>query len=460
MANEVKQGMEGEEDVVAEIAERYEEKNFFKRLKNAFAGLKEPKFSREYKEAVMEIQRLRAPLIAIVSVVLFVIVLIVVTAMEGVKESGIQITRIEAEEQTPPPEDMEEEVAEKEVYDDQEEAQNDILANFDLAPATESMQADSMNIVQAVNSPVKFRQSVGTPTTKIGLSLGGMRNYGKGTGKGLGSGGRQVTGDMVGKMFDFKRSADGSSRQFNYKNDMKLMAAKNFKPDELPFYAVDRRITASHIFCPSQPASIGPETFGVADQMQPRGWAAHYTTMIMAPTRKAEYRFVGGFDDWMVIWVDGKLVFDATWPGKAGALYGTLTDTTGNAGKYTFIHDLKLVTGEWFELSDTTPVRLDLIVGEQPGGKIGGQLCIEEKGYPYDKGPDGRLILPIFATAPLSTAERERIQANNKREKRNQIKIDMVPVFGADAIKATRELMGGARASNWTKDDVAVDIDI
>ena len=46
----------------AEIEERFEEKGFFRRLKEMFSGLSQPRSSREYKLALTELQRLAAPL--------------------------------------------------------------------------------------------------------------------------------------------------------------------------------------------------------------------------------------------------------------------------------------------------------------------------------------------------------------------------------------------------------------
>ena len=64
---------------IDEIAEKYEEQSFFKRLKTMFSGLKCSKYSREYKLARIELQRLAAPLVAVVVPTLVVVVLCVVT---------------------------------------------------------------------------------------------------------------------------------------------------------------------------------------------------------------------------------------------------------------------------------------------------------------------------------------------------------------------------------------------
>ena len=76
--------MEMEEEVVIdleEIRKKYEDKGFFRRLADMCVGLGNPHNTREYKLARIEVQRLMAPLIAILAVVLFVGALIVITAV-------------------------------------------------------------------------------------------------------------------------------------------------------------------------------------------------------------------------------------------------------------------------------------------------------------------------------------------------------------------------------------------
>ena len=63
--------------------DKYIEKGFFSRLFEMFKGLGKPHDTREYKLARIELQRLAAPLVAIVVPTLFCIVLCVVTAISS-----------------------------------------------------------------------------------------------------------------------------------------------------------------------------------------------------------------------------------------------------------------------------------------------------------------------------------------------------------------------------------------
>ena len=63
-----------------DIAERYQSDSFFHRMKKMIKGIKEPKNSKEYKEALIEGQRLSAPLSAIALPLLAILLLVVLSS--------------------------------------------------------------------------------------------------------------------------------------------------------------------------------------------------------------------------------------------------------------------------------------------------------------------------------------------------------------------------------------------
>jgi len=69
-----------------EIAERYERESFLHRVKKIFKGLKQPRNSREHKEALIEGQRLAAPLSAILLPLIAVVLLIVLAGGSKVRK--------------------------------------------------------------------------------------------------------------------------------------------------------------------------------------------------------------------------------------------------------------------------------------------------------------------------------------------------------------------------------------
>ena len=71
--------------------DKYTEKGFFRRLFEMFKGLGKPHDTREYKLARIELQRLSAPLTAIVVPTLFAVVLCVVTAVSSQTRTSLPI---------------------------------------------------------------------------------------------------------------------------------------------------------------------------------------------------------------------------------------------------------------------------------------------------------------------------------------------------------------------------------
>ena len=87
---------------LGEMAKKYEERGFFRRLGEMFRGLGQPRDTREYKIARIELQRLTAPLVAIVVPLLFCVVLCVVTAVSSSPGTHDPIVKIPPIEDPPP----------------------------------------------------------------------------------------------------------------------------------------------------------------------------------------------------------------------------------------------------------------------------------------------------------------------------------------------------------------------
>lgn len=173
------------------IGEQYEEKGYFRRLKEMFAGLGKAHDTREYKLARTELQRQAAPLVAFVSVVLFVVVLIVVTAITGgdEEEYKVEIQQPEPEpevetqqEEEPPPDDPEPTpIDEVDIQIDNPTPGPPIDSTPMPAPPTTQVSAKpaEMNSVAFVNSPVKMNSIAGNRNPgQIGRFTSGGKGYG------------------------------------------------------------------------------------------------------------------------------------------------------------------------------------------------------------------------------------------------------------------------------------------
>ena len=162
-----------EEEMKEQLAEemaKYEEEGYFKRLFKMFAGLGKKHSSREYKEAMIELQRQIAPLLAILVPLVGAAILFVVTAMGGSSEQKIdvEIAQVEKEEEkleenepppdTEPPPDMDLDVQVDTPSVTPTEA-------AEVAPPTaepQSVKVASVDAMLNIKSPVKMKSVAGT----------------------------------------------------------------------------------------------------------------------------------------------------------------------------------------------------------------------------------------------------------------------------------------------------------
>ena len=160
---------------------KFEEAGYFQRLGKMFSGLGRSRDSREYKEALIELQRQIAPLTAILVPLIAVIVLFVVTAVGGndKKEFKLNIVQadiedIQEDEPPPPPEDHPDE-PDVEIPVDSPTVGNPSDMVAEASPEPVSVKVAPMDAVLNVKSPVMIKSVFGANrnTGKAGVLRGG-----------------------------------------------------------------------------------------------------------------------------------------------------------------------------------------------------------------------------------------------------------------------------------------------
>ena len=178
---------EGMKEQLAEEMAKYEEEGYFKRLGKMFSGLGKPHSSREYKEAVIEVQRQIAPLLAILVPLVGAVILFVVTAMGGSSEQKVkvEIAQVEKEEQLDEPEQPPETEPTPDMdVDVQMDSPN--VSPVDVAevvPPTaepQSVKVASVDAMLNIKSPVTMKSVAGTARNAgvRGRYTGGGAQYG------------------------------------------------------------------------------------------------------------------------------------------------------------------------------------------------------------------------------------------------------------------------------------------
>ena len=192
MDNEYEKEVLGEGIDLEEISRKYEVRGFFRRLGDMFKGLGRPHDTREYKLARIELQRLAAPLVAIVVPVLFGVVLCVVTMVSGrewrdnitvdippIDDDPVDIT----EDPIPPPD------IDPPVEDPVIDVAVDIPTPGPVTPPNMPLTANpaqplttkpaTVDTVAMVKSPVSLKQLTGGRNTgTIGRTTGGGDKWG------------------------------------------------------------------------------------------------------------------------------------------------------------------------------------------------------------------------------------------------------------------------------------------
>ncbi len=380
------------------------------RLKSIIDGYLAPMESRERKIAKIELQRLSAPIAAILLPIFLVIGLMIYTAMRPEppeKEQIIEILPGNTEEPPPlkPPETP--------VAPEPPAGPETPIPTFPTPPITPPSGLETPHGPETPNAPPQ--KPTGVPGNLVKVP-GGGRGFGEGAGIGVGFGSdTRYEGDLTGTLYDLKRDGTGKPRQYNYFKEAKEIVERRLTPVAFsPYYKVGKQVYLSHLFVPQAPAESAPATFGVDGLMEARGWIAHYTGQLQ-PAVSGEYRFVGQFDDYICVLVDGKVVMEATYgsacEGRRELVSGWEPSDSALRWKHRAQQGGQFLTyGDWVKLDPAKPRRIDILCGENPGGLVGGILLIEQKGKAYRKGSDGRPILPIFATGRLSFAERDRLE--------------------------------------------------
>lgn len=174
----------------AEIDAAFEEKGFFRRLKEMFTGLSMPKSSAEYKLARTELQRLAAPILAILLPTIGIIVLIVVTAVTGQSKETIEVEIAQAVEEEA---ELEEEVEPEIEPEEPPEETVDIVVDTPVVgpvtdmvaptatPTTEpvSVKPATEESVSLIKSPITMSSMKGSRTPgSIGAMTRGGAQYG------------------------------------------------------------------------------------------------------------------------------------------------------------------------------------------------------------------------------------------------------------------------------------------
>ncbi|WP_232289524.1 hypothetical protein [Verrucomicrobium spinosum] len=253
--------------------------------------------------------------------------------------------------------------------------------------------------------------------------------FGNGVGMGGGKGFAPMTvfgragdsGGLAGAFYDLKQNPEreptGYTKGAFIEAVHKVSAAK-FSDDSMRgYYKAKQQINFTYLLVPADmQASEGPKCFNVEKEVEPSGWFVHYGGTVVPP-RPGMWRFVGFFDDLLIVYINNKPVLDGSWVPMAEG-YDKDKDMRQDFKGPAISGGRTAYCGKWVSLNE--PFRLDILVGERPGGKVGGLLLVQQQNEKYEVREDGTPILPVFTTTKLEMSDTRRLY-NDEFAKRVQL---------------------------------------
>ena len=243
----------------------------------------------------------------------------------------------------------------------------------------------------------------------MGMGMGAGFGTGSGIGGGGGGGGGGIPffglrtlkgGGMVGYLYDIKQDRNG---KFLGKDTKKFgdvineLMNRDFADSAVnPYYKAEKPLYLSHLLVPHISADEGPKAFQVQGKVQPSCWLALYEGMV-SPPLNGTYRFVGAADDKLVVRFNGKIVLDAGGWQRAGINTGHYLYNWTTANKFyannkghSIGQPMNLKAGQWY--------RMQILIGEQPGGQVYFSLFVQDdsKLASYRKDKNGHPLLPLW----------------------------------------------------------------
>jgi hypothetical protein len=265
------------------------------------------------------------------------------------------------------------------------------------------------NTVARIAAPEVTKVSDGP----LGLGEG---DFGDGFGNGSGGGGMGTGttmfgsrggGPLIGRLYDMKQNRERNQVGYDggvgtFFNRVNKAVEKRFSESAMEdLYRAKNRLGFTFLMIPMMSANEGPKAFQAEEEIAPRGWFVHYSGTVSAP-ESGLWRFLGSFDDCLMVIVDGRKVLDASWDDTSGS--PRIREITQVPR---FVPSKPIYGGSWVQLDTNT--KIEILVGERPGGNMGGVLLVEKKGGNYKKRDDGTPILPVFSTTKLSSADKKRL---------------------------------------------------
>lgn len=309
----------------------------------------------------------------------------------------------------------------------QQEHKVQVQKKNDVASAPPDLKRITTTDISPITLPdvpqiPKTEETTVTSLNGVDGTIGQAMGEGQGGGGSGGAGGGMTlygapgVGGFVGTLYDLKQTPDRQPTDIG-ENEVERTGSLDPKWQSSPatrkglevlrsfiktwdmslldsYYKAPDTLHATQIFIPVTPSENAPKAFHVEDKVHPFRWIIVYSAKII-PHETGDFRFIGFADDFMAVRVGGQNVLDASWPGEE---LDSAADTNEDVGRG--VEGQPLHCGKWIQMAEGTPLDMQVLIGEGPGGFSGFFLMVQKKGADTSVGD-----YPAFQLqdAPLST---------------------------------------------------------
>jgi hypothetical protein len=141
-------------------------------------------------------------------------------------------------------------------------------------------------------------------------------------------------------------------------------------------------LSAVQIFIPLIPSRLAPLAFKADTSIHPRRWIVVYKGTINPP-KDGTFRFIGVGDDFLVVRIDDTNVLDGSYPSEKVDPKANVKEDVGRGPGYLGV---PLFCGQWFRAYRGSPMTMQVLIGEGPGGNSSMFLMIDDRDNPSPKG--------------------------------------------------------------------------
>jgi hypothetical protein len=267
------------------------------------------------------------------------------------------------------------------------------------APSVISVSVSPTFTVNAMKPTLpNLPAAISAPT---GSALAGHDTSGDAHGAGsvFGTADGSASSQLEGYLYDLKQTSSRQPTNMDpggYHNKIAQFIASDWDPSVLhPYYKSNKALHTSSIFIPIIDANDGPKAFGVENEVQPRMYCVWYK-VTAAPTEDGTYHFVGTGDDVLLVRVNHKTVLDGSDRAINNAVRSKQTSFNMTNFDPTFGPNGDFWIGLPFHVSAHEPVDIEILIGEEPGGKSDYFLYMQREESTYEKQSNGSPLLPVF----------------------------------------------------------------